>query len=240
MQRTFIIAIFTACLLGNAAHAAGKSSREETLGVGIGAAVGAVSGGPLGAIVGAAIGAKFGDTYHRKDERVAELSGTLATSNATVETLRQQVADLNGDIATLDADVERLRRMSRPELLALLKAGLEMDLLFRTDERVLAEDTSRRIAALAGSLASMPDVRVQLDGFADERGDAAYNERLSAARAAYVRDLLLANGVPAARISSAAHGESAAADASPDSYALERRVSLTLYIDDVPAVAANP
>ena len=86
----------------------------------------------------------------------------------------------------------------------------------------------------------MPEVNVQLDGFADERGDAAYNQHLSEKRVAHVKDVLVANGVPAARIKVAAHGESPAPDASVDSYALERKVSLTLFVEDQRSFAATP
>ena len=130
---------------------------------------------------------------------------------------------------------------SRPELLALLQAGIEMDLLFRTDEHVLADGTGSRLAALADSLATMPDVFVRLDGFADTRGDAEYNRKLSAKRAEHVRDVLVAGGVPASRISVNAHGESPATDDNVDSFAFERKVSLTLYADSTTSsFASNP
>jgi outer membrane protein OmpA-like peptidoglycan-associated protein len=86
----------------------------------------------------------------------------------------------------------------------------------------------------------MPDVHLQLDGFADERGDSEYNRNLSAQRAEFVSRVLQENGVPGDRIVLAAHGESPAADPNADSYALERRVSLTLSVQDSPSVAANP
>ena len=44
----------------------------------------------------------------------------------------------------------------------------------------------------------------------------------------------------ASRISYAAHGEAPAQDASVDSFALERRVSLTLFIDDSVSFASTP
>jgi outer membrane protein OmpA-like peptidoglycan-associated protein len=115
-----------------------------------------------------------------------------------------------------------------------------MDLLFRTDESVLADSTNARLQQLAATLATMPDVQVQLDGFADERGDAAYNQNLSNQRADFVREVLVAAGVSPDRIKVAAHGESPAVDDSIDSYALERRVSLTLYVNDNPSFASNP
>ena len=46
-----------------------------------------------------------------------------------------------------------------------------MDLLFRTDEAALADTTGSRLYELATTLAAMPGIRVQLDGFADELHD---------------------------------------------------------------------
>ena len=39
------------------------------------------------------------------------------------------------------SDLQRMQASSRPELLGLLQAGIEMDLLFRTDEHVLPPST---------------------------------------------------------------------------------------------------
>lgn len=239
MQRTLIIGLL-ACLIVSAAHAGTKSSKEESIGVGLGATIGAVAGGPPGAIAGAAIGAVFGDRFHRRNEQVTALSGSLQDSQVKVGALENTIAELNEEMSTLDKDIERLQSVARPELLSLMKAGIEMDLLFRTDERVLSDATSTRMKALAARLASMPDVRVQLDGFADERGDAAYNDKLSADRADHVRQLLIDKGVAPERISIAAHGESPAAERTADSFALERRVSLTLFVENVPSFASNP
>jgi outer membrane protein OmpA-like peptidoglycan-associated protein len=113
-----------------------------------------------------------------------------------------------------------------------MQAGIEMDLLFRTDEHALSDTTGNRLATLARDVAQMRDLRVQLDGFADERGDADYNLELSQKRVEFVRDQLVAAGIEPSRIRATAHGEVPAQDSSADSYALERRVSLTLYIDD--------
>ena len=115
-----------------------------------------------------------------------------------------------------------------------------MDLLFRTDEAVLSDGTGDRLAQLAGTLANMPDIHIHLDGFADERGDEDYNLALSERRVQYIRDQLVAAGIDPDRINVTAHGESVATDATLDSYALERRVSVTLFIDDTQAVAATP
>ena len=196
-----------------------NSSKEETIGVGTGGVIGAIAGGPVGFIVGAAIGAKIGDTFRQKDE---------------------QIATLNTDLSSLGGEFDRMQRIARPEVVSLLQAGIAMDLLFRTDEYVLAKTTDGRLSNLAETLASMPGIQVQLDGFADERGSAAYNQKLSRKRVEFVRRQLIARGVDPSRIGIAAHGESKAVDNEVDSFALERRVSMTLFIDEAPAFAANP
>lgn len=222
-----------ASLAATPAFAADESSREENVGVGAGAIVGAAAGGPIGAIVGAAIGAKLGDSYHRRNEDVETLSGNLRTS-------RDRVKQLEKEVTVLGNDLREIQTLARPELLSLMRAGIEMDLLFRTDEHVLSDTTGERLKAMAATLASMQDVHIKLDGFADERGDAEYNRKLSQRRAEYVRNVLVANGIPAKRIQITAHGESKSLDDSVDSYALERKVSLTLFVDESPSLASNP
>ena len=210
-----------------------SASKEESIGVSAGAVIGAIAGGPVGLVVGAALGAKLGEEFFQRDTEIDQLSASLQGSQSRVNELERDVVALSGDL-------QRMQEESRPELLSLLQAGIEMDLLFRTDEDVLSATTGSRLQQLAASLATMPGVFVRLDGFADERGNAAYNQKLSARRAEHVMHLLLANGVPAARISVRAHGESPAADNNVDSFAFERKVSLTLYIEDSPSFAANP
>jgi len=229
-----------AALAAGPASAAGKAGSEETTGVGVGAVVGAVAGGPVGLVVGAAAGAWLGDRFHDKNQQVDSLSASLETSESARSGLERKVSRLQGDQQQTDAELARLRAIAKPELLSLLQTGIEMDLLFRTDESVLTDATSTRLQQLASTLSGMPEVRVQLDGFADERGDATYNQGLSTRRADHVRDILVTAGVAPERIKVAAHGESPAPDSNVDSYALQRRVSLTLYVDNGTAVASNP
>ena len=234
-MRNSIIAIIaaTSVLFSMPSQAAHKGSKEESIGVGSGAVVGALAGGPVGLLIGAAIGAKVGDSMHQKNESIDGLTASVASSGQTVDRLEN-------DVDALSNEINRLQNVARPELVSLLQAGIAMDLLFRTDESVLADTTGDRLAQLAGTLAGMSDIYIQLDGFADERGDDAYNQRLSERRVEFIRDQLIAAGVHPDRIDVNAHGESAAQDETLDSYALERRVSVTLFIDNTPSLAANP
>lgn len=228
-----IIAAMASILGAPATHAATKPSKEEALGVGSGAVIGAFAAGPVGLIVGAAVGAKIGDTMHQKNEQLDGLRVSLDDSRNTVDRLAN-------DVETFGDEIDRLRELARPQLVDLMQAGIVTDLLFRTDEYALADTTGARLAELAETLASMPDIQIQLDGFADERGDERYNYELSEKRVDFVRGLLVAAGIHPDRISVSAHGESAAQDDTPDSFALERRVSVTMFIDEAPTLASNP
>jgi len=234
MRNTIIAVVAAASILFAApSQAAGKSSRQENIGVGSGAVVGALAGGPVGLVIGAALGAKIGDTMHQKDERIDYLQGSVDESE-------QAVANLKGNIDTLSNEIERLQNVARPELVSLLQAGIAMDLLFRTDEAVLVDVTGDRLAQLAQTIVDMPDIHIKLDGFADARGDAEYNLALSERRVEFIRDQFVAAGVDPSRINVSAHGESPAQDESLDSYALERKVSVRLFINERQSMASNP
>ena len=238
-NRLVALAVFTALGTG-AALAETRTSKEEATGVGIGATVGAFAGGPVGFIVGAAAGAWLGDNFSRKKQEVMVLSGSLDKAESRLVDLELQANRMGDEQRKTDSELARLRALAKPELLGLLQTGIEMDLLFRTDEYVLADTTGSRLTQLATTLATLPDVYIQLDGFADERGNATYNQALSTRRADHVRDVLTGAGVTSSRIKVAAHGESPAIDGSIDSYALDRRVSLTLYVEDSASFASNP
>ncbi len=234
MRYTISIAITSVAILALFAQtASADASREENIGVGSGAVVGALAGGPVGFFVGAIVGAKLGESAHKKSLRIAALDDSLQTS-------QQSVAALQSGNDELSMQIERLQNTARPELINLMQAGIDMDLLFRTDEFALTDTTGDRLAQMAATLAKMPDVQIQLDGFADERGAAVYNQSLSERRVEFVRNLFIGAGVQPTRISSSAHGEAIAQNQDVDSYALERRVSVKLFISDTQSVAALP
>lgn len=243
-MKTILISVTaTALLLGagivHADTGEASTSREEIIGFGSGAVIGAAAGGPLGFVIGSAVGALLGDTLHEKTQAAETLGAALAQAESEAEQLGVRYRRLASSHEQIDGELRRLKPLARPGLIEMMQAGIAMDLLFRTDESVLAPDTDGRLDELGALLAGMQDVRVQLDGFADERGDEDYNQQLSEQRVSYVRERLVAAGVPAERISTSAHGESAAIDESADSLALERRVTLKLFLDGTTSLAAH-
>jgi outer membrane protein OmpA-like peptidoglycan-associated protein len=210
--------------------AAASASREESIGFGTGAVVGAAAGGPVGFLVGAAVGAKLGDMYHEKDARNEALSAELSTARQRLDGLQAELAAADGDLRKVGAELQALVASGAPEMLELMKTGIEMDLLFRTEADELDAETVARVEELARVLAALPSVQISLDAWADPRGEADYNQSLSERRAEHVVSLLTGGGVPASRVSASAHGETAGEEGDPDRNALDRRVSLTLYM----------
>lgn len=222
MRYTTTIALLAILTLGTQTASA-AASKEEGVGIGTGAVIGALAGGPVGMVFGAALGAKIGDSMHKKSDRIETLQGSLQNS-------QRSTAELQISIDELSIEIEQLQNVARPELVSLMQAGIDMDLLFRTDEFALTDTTGDRLSQMAASLVNMPSVKIQLDGFADERGDATYNHELSEKRVEFIRNLFINSGIHPSRISSTAHGESVAQNPDVDSYALERRVSVKLFI----------
>ncbi len=196
---------------------------EEKRGALIGGLVGAGLGGPFGAGVGVIVGGgwlgKLIGLHRVNDELNTEIKG-LAQAHANDETrYNRQVARLTRALAKAEAQQ------------AVVEA---VPIQFRTASAALETHYRKELAELASTLAKRGDARVLLSGFADRRGDAAYNLKLSEDRVAEVRRFLLSRGVSTAQIETRAFGESMpVSDAeSPEDYFFDRRVVMELISSD--------
>jgi outer membrane protein OmpA-like peptidoglycan-associated protein len=115
--------------------------------------------------------------------------------------------------------------------------GLQGDVLFRTGSAEITPDIAHQIQVIAQAVMKSPSLKVRLDGYADPRGGDEINMKLSQERANAVRDLLLAAGVAADVLEVNAYGKTQSVASDSDGYALERRVRLTLQMDNPAAVA---
>ncbi len=219
-----------ACVAASLACAAppgdppGAGSKQADLGAAGGMAIGAVAAGPVGAVVGAAAGALLGDHYHRQAQTSAALAAELQRSEGERAQLARNVASLEESLSEARAHGDRLAA----ELAHTDEVGLEVS--FRTADDSVAAQAMSPLLKLGALAASMPQAQLAVEGFADPRGSAAYNEELSRQRACNVAAVLASAGVPREHIHIEAHGKGAAqaADGDLDRYALERRVSVRL------------
>jgi peptidoglycan-associated lipoprotein len=78
---------------------------------------------------------------------------------------------------------------------------------FLEDQSTLTGEAQETLRRQAAWLKKYPDVTVQVEGHADERGTREYNIALSARRATATREFLVAQGIKASRIASIAYGK---------------------------------
>ncbi len=69
------------------------------------------------------------------------------------------------------------------------------DVLFRTGSAEITPEIAHQIQVLALAVAKSPALKVRVDGYADPRGTADTNLKLSEDRANAVRDLFIAAGI---------------------------------------------
>lgn len=78
---------------------------------------------------------------------------------------------------------------------------------FAADSTVLTDEGKASLLKQAAWLKEYPEVAIQIEGHADERGTREYNISLSARRATNVRNFLISQGISAKRVSSIAYGK---------------------------------
>jgi len=96
-----------------------------------------------------------------------------------------------------------------------IRPGSQEDLVANVGDRVFFDFDSSQVRAdqrpvlqrQSEWMGRYPDVRVQVEGHADERGTREYNLALGQRRANSARDVLVASGVNGARISTISYGK---------------------------------
>ncbi len=114
-----------------------------------------------------------------------------------------------------------------------IRPGSQEDLVANVGDRVFFDFDSSSVRAdqrpvldrQGNWMKQYPDVQVQVEGHADERGTREYNLALAQRRANAARDLLVANGVAGSRITTISYGKDrpAALGSNEDAWAQNRR-----------------
>jgi outer membrane protein OmpA-like peptidoglycan-associated protein len=116
---------------------------------------------------------------------------------------------------------------------------LTFEVGFRTNDDSIPAERVPPLLKLGALLASMPQARARVAGYADPRGSDEYNRDLSLRRAQGVATVLASAGTPPERILIEAHGksESTSGPGDLDAYALERRVTVRVELTAAGQVA---
>jgi peptidoglycan-associated lipoprotein len=111
-----------------------------------------------------------------------------------------------------------------------LEASAGDRVFFPFDRSDITPEAQEILARQADWLRRYPNVTVTIEGHCDERGTREYNLALGERRAQAVKNVLVASGIPASRISTISYGKErpAVVGSSEDAYAQNRRAVTTV------------
>lgn len=212
MKRVTVVLLMMVLVLGGCAENASRTQK----GAGYGALGGAAVGAGLGALIGhdahgAAIGAAVG-------------AGLGAAAGAGVgHYMDQQEADMRNALA--QSDSVNIQRNAN-----LLSVSFKGDVVFDHNSTAIKAGAYNELARVAGVLNQYPQTTIVVAGHTDSVGSETYNQRLSERRADAARNVLVAQGVSPARISTIGYGETRpiASNSTPEGRQLNRRVEITI------------
>ncbi|HSJ09177.1 MAG TPA: peptidoglycan-associated lipoprotein Pal [Longimicrobiales bacterium] len=105
--------------------------------------------------------------------------------------------------ATAPSNGDAEREAERRRMLSVLEQVVHFDY----DEATIRSDAQEQLGAKAQILRANPQVRIRIEGHADERGSLEYNLALGMRRANAVRDYLTGFGIDASRFEMVSFGE---------------------------------
>ena len=145
-------------------------------------------------------------------EELRKLNQQLIRDNLE---LKRQLAELN---TKLDLILQRLDYQPEPEKVDIpatstmrnLQEGRRLilrNIFFDYNQATLRSRSKHELNKLYDFMKSNPNIRIQVSGHTDSRGNDEYNLRLSQDRAQAVVNYLVRNGIPANRLSAVGYGE---------------------------------
>jgi outer membrane protein OmpA-like peptidoglycan-associated protein len=162
----------------------------------------------------------------RLKEVEAERDQALARAKAADEG-RDLSDKLAAEVRRLQAQVAQLQAAETERGWILTLGG---DLLFDPGNAAIKPGGRRALATLARLMRDHPERKIVVEGFTDDRGSAAANQRLSERRAQAVRDMLVKDGIDPQRVDARGLGASYPIASNGDSGGrqLNRRVEILI------------
>ena len=116
------------------------------------------------------------------------------------------------------------------------------DVLFDTGKYSLRPLAREKLAKVAGIVSGHPGLKLDVEGYTDSVGGAAYNQRLSEERGGAVRDYLTQQGMAASSVTSKGFGENqpVASNDTAKGRQQNRRVELVISGDVIGAEVGTP
>jgi outer membrane protein OmpA-like peptidoglycan-associated protein len=180
------------------------------------------------------------EAEQRAQAEKAKQEADEARAQAAAEAQKAQQAAAEADRLRMQAEQEKnqLREQLLQQFNAILPTvettrGLVVnmqDVLFDTAKYTLKAPAKIALARIAGIVISHPGLNLQVEGYTDSTGTAAFNQKLSEQRANAVRDFLMSQGVNSQNMTSIGYGEQypVAPNDTAQGRQLNRRVQLVV------------
>ena len=166
----------------------------------------------------------------------SEQARQAAAQQAEQARLQAQQADQARALAIQQAEEQRQRLLKQLNQVLQTRdsaRGLIVsmsDVLFDFNRATLKPGAQLRLAKVSGIIMAYPDLKLEIDGFTDNKGTPEYNMTLSDKRAKAVRDFLVSQGVSTDAVTTKGFGESnpVATNATAAGRQQNRRVELVV------------
>lgn len=182
-----------------------------------------VSHTAIGAGIGAVAGAILGNNLGKpgRNTALAATLGAIAGGSVGYYMDRQQ-AELHQQLQGTGVSVTR----SGNDIIL----NMPGDITFATNQYQIASQFYPVLNSVAKVLIHYPKTAIDVGGYTDSTGTAAYNQQLSVKRAQSVANYLVAQGVQGQRFQVVGYGESnpIATNSTAQGRAMNRRVTITL------------
>jgi peptidoglycan-associated lipoprotein len=213
-----------------------NEAQNNAIGLGSGIVFGAVVAGPIGGAIAGIFGLFIADDINDENRLVLtkeELNNKNQELLALQQNYQDSITSANQQIAAMDIAMTQATQPVAPTL--------EANIQFKTASFLVEDHYKSQLDGLASELRKNPGLTIELSGFADQRGESAYNQVLSQQRAKSVKDYLVSQFVNANQVLTQSFGESelvSESDNFEDNF-FDRRVLLKVSKKSAEMTAAN-
>ena len=206
------------------------ASHKENIGFGLGTLIGGVLAGPIGVIVGASSGTWLGARESETDETIAALEKELNAKSIEIAYQQNELAETK---RKFHEEFQKVVNSHETQSLEKLSQGISYVIYYKTNEAEIHHAILPEIQKLANLIKTYPEIKIQINGYADYRGSNSHNLVLSKERVNNVRAEFIKAGISNQRFQTHAHGESKASAYKGDteSYVFDRRVTISLTLN---------
>lgn len=215
------------------------STKNELIGLGSGAVIGAVIAGPAGAAVAGLFGLMIADDVN-DENKLEQANERLAMQQNSIDAQRSVVAALRQELEQNKQQAE-LQLVSMDKEIERVTMDTESSIQFRTGSAQIEGLYQSQLDLIAENLTKNPQLTVSLSGYADRRGDDAFNQSLSEQRVENVKAYLVSKGAEAKQVMTYAYGEAnpVSEEHSLENDFFDRRVHINLIGDTQILTAAK-